>query len=93
MVKMCLSLVLTWIIAESHLHHEEALGPTEGLVDSGGERQQGGFSPGDRVRHPHFGRGRVIAANDRQKVRIRFEDGHTRLLHLDYAVLERVTLV
>jgi DNA helicase-2/ATP-dependent DNA helicase PcrA len=87
------SIFLGQLAPESHLHHEEALGPTEGLVDSGGERQQGGFSPGDRVRHPHFGRGRVIAANDRQKVRIRFEDGRTRLLHLDYAPLERVTLV
>ena len=48
------------------------------------------FSPGDAVRHPFFGRGRVIGVPGSFKVRIQFEDGHTRLLHLDYAPLERV---
>ena len=53
-----------------------------------GEEEE--FSPGDAVRHPFFGRGRVIGVPGSLKVRIRFEDGHTRLLHLDYAPLERV---
>ena len=52
-----------------------------------------GFSPGDAVRHPFFGRGRVIAVPDRVKVQIQFEDGRTRLLHLSFAPLERVASV
>jgi hypothetical protein len=42
------------------------------------------------VRHPFFGRGKVVAVPDSLKVQIQFEDGRTRLLHLDYAPLERV---
>ena len=52
-----------------------------------------GFSPGDAVRHPFFGRGRVIAVPDRVKVQIQFEDGRTRLLHLGFAPLERVASI
>jgi DNA helicase-2/ATP-dependent DNA helicase PcrA len=52
----------------------------------------GKFNLGDAVRHPFFGRGRVVAVPDNLKVRIQFEDGHTRLLHLDYASLEKATL-
>jgi DNA helicase-2/ATP-dependent DNA helicase PcrA len=51
------------------------------------------FSPGDDVRHPFFGRGKVIAVPDRVKVQIKFEDGRTRLLHLGFAPLERVASV
>jgi len=51
------------------------------------------FSPGDAVRHPFFGRGRVIAVPDRVKVQIQFEDGRTRLLHLGFAPLERVASI
>ena len=54
--------------------------------------EQASFTLGDAVRHPFFGRGRVIGVPDNLKVRIQFEDGHTRLLHLDYASLERTTL-
>jgi DNA helicase-2/ATP-dependent DNA helicase PcrA len=55
-----------------------------------GEGGQGRFVPGDLVRHPFFGRGRVLATADGVKVRVRFDDGHTRLLHLDFAPLMRV---
>ena len=55
--------------------------------------EAGGFSPGDVVRHPFFGRGRVIAVPDRVKVQIKFEDGRTRLLHVDFAPLERVASI
>ncbi|MBW1980573.1 MAG: ATP-dependent helicase [Deltaproteobacteria bacterium] len=48
------------------------------------------FAPGDAVRHPYFGRGRVLASLERSKVRVRFEDGRTRLLHLQYAPLQRL---
>jgi DNA helicase-2/ATP-dependent DNA helicase PcrA len=51
------------------------------------------FSPGDDVRHPFFGRGKVIAVPDRVKVQIKFEDGRTRLLHLGFAPLERVSSI
>ncbi len=65
-----------------------ASGPTPGAAFWGDAK----FSLGEAVRHPFFGRGRVIAVPDNLKVRIHFEDGHIRLLHLDYAPLERVTL-
>jgi len=55
-------------------------------------RGEGKFNPGDAVRHPFFGRGRVISVPATLKVRIQFEDGRTRLLHLDFASLERATL-
>lgn len=65
-----------------------------GEEDGGGEGwiepEVAGFSPGDTVRHPFFGRGRVLAVADKLKVRIQFEDGRTRLLHLDFAPLERL---
>jgi hypothetical protein len=32
----------------------------------------------------------VLATADGVKVRVRFEDGHTRLLHLDFAPLKRL---
>jgi DNA helicase-2/ATP-dependent DNA helicase PcrA len=65
----------------------EAYGAPTGKA---GLEEETGFSPGDAVRHPFFGRGRVIAVPDRVKVQIRFEDGRTRLLHLGFAPLERV---
>jgi len=55
--------------------------------------EQSGFSPGDAVRHPFFGRGKVVAVPNRMKVQIRFEDGSTRLLHLGFAPLERVASI
>ena len=55
--------------------------------------EEAGFCPGDAVRHPIFGRGKVIAVPDRVKVQIKFEDGRTRLLHLGFAPLERVASV
>jgi hypothetical protein len=60
-------------------------------ADSGTDLQEeASLSPGDAVRHPFFGRGKVVAVPDSLKVQIQFEDGRTRLLHLDYAPLERV---
>ena len=65
--------------------------PSTRGADSGTELQEeASLSPGDAVRHPFFGRGKVVAVPDSLKVQIRFEDGRTRLLHLDYAPLERV---
>ena len=55
--------------------------------------EEAGFCPGDAVRHPIFGRGKVIAVPDRVKVQIKFEDGRTRLLHLGFAPLERVASI
>ena len=55
--------------------------------------EEAGFCPGDAVRHPIFGRGKVIAVPDRMKVQIKFEDGRIRLLHLGFAPLERVSSI
>jgi DNA helicase-2/ATP-dependent DNA helicase PcrA len=85
-----LSLFLQQLPAERYFHYGgDVVAP--GGRDSGTElREEGGFNPGDAVRHPYFGRGKVVAVPDSLKVQIRFEDGRTRLLHLDYAPLERV---
>jgi DNA helicase-2/ATP-dependent DNA helicase PcrA len=85
-----LSLFLQQLPAERYFHYgDDVVAP--GGRDSGTElREEGGFNPGDAVRHPYFGRGKVVAVPDSLKVQIRFEDGRTRLLHLDYAPLERV---
>ncbi|MGW8221872.1 MAG: ATP-dependent helicase [Syntrophobacteria bacterium] len=85
-----LSLFLQQLPAERYFHYgDDVVAP--GGRDSGTElREEGGFNLGDAVRHPYFGRGKVVAVPDSLKVQIRFEDGRTRLLHLGYAPLERV---
>jgi DNA helicase-2/ATP-dependent DNA helicase PcrA len=71
----------------SDLGAERLAAADEEGADQGRER----FRPGDVVRHPFFGRGRVLATTEGVKVRVRFEDGHTRLIHLDYASLARIS--
>jgi DNA helicase-2/ATP-dependent DNA helicase PcrA len=85
-----LSLFLQQLPAERYVRYGGGAVASGGL-DSGTElKEEGTLSPGDAVRHPYFGRGKVVAVPDGLKVQIRFEDGRTRLLHLDYAPLERV---
>ncbi len=85
-----LSLFLKHLPPGRYFHYEEKVAATGG-ADSGSELQEeASLSPGDAVRHPFFGRGKVVAVPDSLKVQIQFEDGRTRLLHLDYAPLERV---
>jgi DNA helicase-2/ATP-dependent DNA helicase PcrA len=85
-----LSLFLKQLPPGRYFHHgEEVVAPSG--ADSGTElKKEASLSPGDAVRHPFFGRGKVVAIPDSLKVQIQFEDGRTRLLHLDYAPLERV---
>jgi DNA helicase-2/ATP-dependent DNA helicase PcrA len=78
---------------ERYFDHPEEAPSRSGARPGPEEAQEAGFAPGDAVRHPFFGRGRVIAVPHRLKVRVQFEDGHNRLLHLDYAPLERVSAV
>ncbi|MBI1850699.1 MAG: UvrD-helicase domain-containing protein [Planctomycetes bacterium] len=55
----------------------------------------GVFAPGDRVRHPYFGAGTIIAvagAKQNQKVTVRFADGAERKLAIEYAKLSREDL-
>jgi DNA helicase-2/ATP-dependent DNA helicase PcrA len=85
-----LSLFLKHLPPGRYFHYEENVAATGG-ADSGPElHEEASLSPGDAVRHPFFGRGKVVAVPDSLKVQIQFEDGRTRLLHLDYAPLERV---
>jgi DNA helicase-2/ATP-dependent DNA helicase PcrA len=85
-----LSLFLEQLPPERYFHTGDAVAAPSG-ADSGTDLQEeASLSPGDAVRHPFFGRGKVVAVPDSLKVQIQFEDGRTRLLHLDYAPLERV---
>jgi DNA helicase-2/ATP-dependent DNA helicase PcrA len=83
-----LSLFLRQVPAEVFSELRE--GGLAAANDEGAGEGQGGFRPGDVVRHPFFGRGRVLATAEGVKVRVRFEDGHTRLIHLNYAPLARI---
>jgi DNA helicase-2/ATP-dependent DNA helicase PcrA len=46
--------------------------------------------PGDRVRHPAFGRGVVSKFLDREKVEVLFRNVGRKLLHLEYTTLEKM---
>jgi DNA helicase-2/ATP-dependent DNA helicase PcrA len=85
-----LSLFLEQLPPGRYYHDGDEAAFTRGADSETKSQQEASLSPGDAVRHPFFGRGKVIAVPDSLKVRIRFEDGRTRLLHLDYAPLERV---
>ena len=85
-----LSLFLRQLPAGLSLHDGDKAEAAGGLGSGAKFEDEAEFSLGDAVRHPFFGRGRVIGVPDSMKVRIQFEDGNTRLLHLDYAPLERV---
>jgi DNA helicase-2/ATP-dependent DNA helicase PcrA len=85
-----LSLFLEQLPPGRYYHDGDEAAFTRGADSETKSQQEASLSPGDAVRHPFFGRGKVVAVPDSLKVRIRFEDGRTRLLHLDYAPLERV---
>jgi DNA helicase-2/ATP-dependent DNA helicase PcrA len=85
-----LSLFLEQLPPGRYYHDGNEAAFTRGADSETKSQQEASLSPGDAVRHPFFGRGKVVAVPDSLKVRIRFEDGRTRLLHLDYAPLERV---
>jgi DNA helicase-2/ATP-dependent DNA helicase PcrA len=76
-----------------YFNYADEMGAASSATHGAEPEGEARFNPGDAVRHPFFGRGRVIGVPDNLKVRIQFEDGHTRLLHLDYAPLERVASV
>ncbi len=76
-----------------YFQHEDEVAATGGAPSDEELGESAEFNPGDTVRHPFFGRGRVIAVPDRVKVQIQFDDGRTRLLHLGYAPLERVASI
>ncbi len=51
-------------------------------------RPQSKFRPGDLVRHPTFGSGKVLTS-DRKKIMVQFFESGTRLLHEDLSQLTR----
>ena len=87
-----LSLFLRELQPGSYYQNAVELKAVGGSTPGADLHEEAKFNLGDAVRHPFFGRGRVIAVPDNLKVRIQFEDGHTRLLHLGYAPLERASL-
>ena len=85
-----LSIFLEQLPPGRYFQDGDEVASTSGADSATELQEEASFSPGDAVRHPFFGRGKVVAVPDSLKVRIRFEDGRTRLLHLGYAPLERV---
>jgi DNA helicase-2/ATP-dependent DNA helicase PcrA len=61
-----------------------------GKGESLDERQQLGLRPGDRVRHPAFGRGVVSRFMGDKKVEVLFRDVGKKLLHLEHTTLEKL---
>jgi DNA helicase-2/ATP-dependent DNA helicase PcrA len=88
-----LSLFLRELPGDSYFQDEDETETYASRMSKAELGEETMFSPGDDVRHPFFGRGKVIAVPHRMKVQIRFEDGRTRLLHLDFAPLERVASI
>jgi DNA helicase II / ATP-dependent DNA helicase PcrA len=54
------------------------------------ETGSSGLRPGDRVRHPAFGRGVISRFIDGTKVEILFRDVGRKLLHLEHTTLEKL---
>ena len=46
--------------------------------------------PGDRVRHPAFGRGVISKFKDNARVEVLFSDVGKKLLHLEHTILEKL---
>jgi DNA helicase-2/ATP-dependent DNA helicase PcrA len=88
-----LSLFLRELPGGNYFQDGDQVEVTGAQVSKAELEEENRFSPGDDVRHPFFGRGKVIAVPDRVKVQIKFEDGRTRLLHLGFAPLERVARI
>jgi DNA helicase-2/ATP-dependent DNA helicase PcrA len=88
-----LSLFLRELPGDSYFQEEDERQTYTSRISKAELGEEAMFSPGDAVRHPFFGRGKVIAVPHRMKVQIQFEDGRTRLLHLDFAPLERVASI
>ena len=88
-----LSLFLRELPGDGYFQEEDERETYTSRISKAELGEEAMFSPGDAVRHPFFGRGKVIAVPHRMKVQIQFEDGRTRLLHLDFAPLERVASI
>jgi DNA helicase II / ATP-dependent DNA helicase PcrA len=58
--------------------------------DEAAQPRYSGFRPGDRVRHPAFGRGVISKFIDGTKVEILFKDVGRKLLHLEHTTLEKL---
>jgi len=58
--------------------------------DESMQGKSSGLRPGDRVRHPAFGRGVVSKFIDGTKVEVLFKDVGRKLLHLEHTTLEKM---
>jgi DNA helicase II / ATP-dependent DNA helicase PcrA len=59
-------------------------------IDDSSQGKSSGLRPGDRVRHPAFGRGVVSKFMDGAKVEVLFKDVGRKLLHLEHTTLEKM---
>ncbi|MBN1628055.1 MAG: UvrD-helicase domain-containing protein [Deltaproteobacteria bacterium] len=62
---------------------------TQDMDKDRGKKPQG-LRPGDRVRHPAFGRGVISRFIDGTKVEVLFKDFGRKLLHLEHTILEKL---
>lgn len=59
-------------------------------TDGAAQDRPQGLRPGDRVRHPAFGRGVISRFIDKTKVEVLFKDFGRKLLHLEHTMLEKM---
>jgi DNA helicase II / ATP-dependent DNA helicase PcrA len=61
-----------------------------GKGDESQSAKHAGFRPGDRVKHPAFGRGVISKFIDGNKAEVLFKDVGRKLLHLEHTTLEKM---
>jgi DNA helicase-2/ATP-dependent DNA helicase PcrA len=64
--------------------------PASRDMDQSMQPVSSGIRPGDRVRHPAFGRGVISRLIDNTKVEVLFKDVGRKLLHLEHTTLEKL---
>ena len=87
-----------WPLQNFRIHRKSFRSPTPTLPDAPiteniKNTQDGDVSslrPGDRVRHPAFGRGVISKFMDNTKVEVLFRDVGRKLLHLEHTTLEKM---
>ena len=62
----------------------------ENLFSSTDTGDREGLRPGDRVKHPAFGKGVISRFVDSNKVEVLFRDVGRKLLHLEHTTLEKM---
>ena len=84
------NLLTVWAGGRPGLSRRRLREPAPASPPEGEHGAPSGLAPGQRVRHPIFGPGVVDRIISAKKVRVAFDCGGAKTLHLDYARLSRI---